>query len=45
MGNNNKMIKNYVQKMWVKNIVILGWFSFLAGFRADGTVLQIRVNF
>jgi len=28
MGNNNKMTENYVQKIWVKNVVILGWFSF-----------------
>jgi len=26
MCNNNKMTKNYVQKIWVKNVVILGWF-------------------
>jgi len=24
MENNNKMIENYVRKIWVKNIVILG---------------------
>jgi len=28
MGNNNKMTENYVQKIWVKNVVILGWFHF-----------------
>jgi len=39
MGNNIKMTKNYVQKMWVKNVVILGWFSFLTGFCGKGTVL------
>jgi len=33
MGNNNKMTENYVQKIWVVNVVILGWFPFLAGFR------------
>jgi len=33
MGNNNKMTKNYVQKIWATNVVILGWFPFLAGFR------------
>jgi len=32
MGNNNKMTENYVQYIWVKNVVILGWFPFLAGF-------------
>jgi len=26
--------RNYVQKIWVKNVVILGWFSFLTGFCA-----------
>jgi len=34
MGNNSKMIENYVRKIWVKNVVILGWFPFLEGFRA-----------
>jgi len=33
MENKNKMTENYVQKIWVKNIVIWGWFLFLAGFR------------
>jgi len=33
MGDNNKMTENYVQKIWVKNVVILGWFPFLLGFR------------
>jgi len=28
---NNKIIENYVQKIWVKNEVIWGWFLFLAG--------------
>jgi len=32
MGNNNKMTENYVQKLWVKNEVILGSFPFLAAF-------------
>jgi len=32
IGNKNKMTKNYVQKIWVKNVVILGWFPFLTGF-------------
>jgi len=27
------MSENYVQKIWVKNVVIWGWFLFLAGFR------------
>jgi len=27
------MTENYVQKIWMKNVVILGWFPFLAGFR------------
>jgi len=39
MGNYNKMIVNYVQMIWVRNVVILGWFIFLAGFRIDGIVL------
>jgi len=33
MRNNNKMTENYVQKIWVRNVVISGWFLFLAGFR------------
>jgi len=33
MANNNKMTENYVQNIWVKNVVILCWFLFLAGFR------------
>jgi len=33
MGNNNKMIQNYVRKIWVENVVIFGWFLFLAGSR------------
>jgi len=32
MGNNNKMITNYIRKISVKNVVILGWFLFLTGF-------------
>ena len=28
MRNNNKMTKNYVQKIWVKNVVMLDWFPF-----------------
>jgi len=32
MGNNNKMTENDVQKILVKNEVILGWFPFLAAF-------------
>jgi len=32
MGNNNKMTENDVQNIWVKNEVILGWFSFSAAF-------------
>jgi len=28
MGNNNKMTENYVQKILVKNVVILGLFPF-----------------
>jgi len=31
-GNNNKMIEIYVRKTWLKNVVILGWFLFLAVF-------------
>jgi len=26
--NNNKMNENYVQKIWVKKVVVLGWFHF-----------------
>jgi len=39
MGINNKMIENYVQKNWVKNVVILGWFPFLLAFRVEGPIL------
>jgi len=27
------MTENYVQKIWLKNVVIFGEFPFLAGFR------------
>jgi len=27
------MTENYTQKIWVKNVVISGWFLFLVGFR------------
>jgi len=27
------MIQNYVRKIWVINVVVLGWFLFLTGFR------------
>ena len=35
LGNNNNMIENYVQNIWVENVVILCYFPFLAvfGFR------------
>jgi len=36
--NNNKMTEIYVQKIWVKNVVIWGWFLFLAGCRIYGPV-------
>ena len=36
---NIKMTENYVQKIWVKNVVIWGLFLFLAGFRIYGPVL------
>jgi len=39
MGSNNKMTENYVQKILLKNVVILGWFPFPAGFRVYGPVL------
>jgi len=39
MRNNNKIIVNYVRKIWVKNLVILGWFPILAGFHVLGPVL------
>jgi len=32
MGKYNKMIENYVQKIWLKNVVILCWFPFLTYF-------------
>ena len=38
MGNNDKMTENYMQKSWVQNVVIWGWFPFLAGFRVQGAV-------
>jgi len=36
--NNNKTAENYVQKIWVKNVVIWDSFLFLAGFRIWGPV-------
>jgi len=33
MRNNNKMTENYVQQIWVQNVVNWGWVLFLAGFR------------
>jgi len=33
------MIENYVQDIWVKNVVIWGWFLFLTGFCILGRVL------
>jgi len=27
MGNNNKLIGNYVGKVWVQNQDIIGWFA------------------
>jgi len=37
--------RNYVQKIWVKNVVILGSFSFLTGFCGEGTVLWLQAFF
>jgi len=37
--------RNYMQKIWVKNLVILGWFSFLPGFCAEGIVLWLQAFF
>jgi len=37
--------RNYLQNIWVKNIVILGLFSFLADFCAEGTVPWLQVVF
>jgi len=34
-----------MQKIWVKNVVILGWFSFLTGFWAQGTVIWLQAFF
>jgi len=39
------MTESYVQKIWVKIVVILGWFSFLTGFCAEGTVLWLQAFF
>jgi len=39
------MIENYVQKIRVKNIIILGWFSFLTSFWAEGSVLWLHAFF
>jgi len=39
MGNNCKMTENYVQKILLKNVVILGWFPFSAGFRVSSPLL------
>jgi len=45
MGNHNKMTENYVQKIWVKDVVILGWFPFLAASCVYGSVLLFRAFF
>jgi len=45
MGNNNKMIENYVREIWVKTVVILDKFPFLAGFYVEGTVLWLQAFF
>jgi len=45
MGNHNKMTENYVQKIWVKDVVILGWFPFLVAFCVYGFVLLFRAFF
>jgi len=37
--------RNYVQKIWVKNVVIFGSFSFLTGFCAEGTMLRLQAFF
>jgi len=45
VGNNNKMTKmmcgwfGCTKDLELLGVFILGWFSFLAGFRADGTVV------
>jgi len=36
------MTENFVQKIWVKNVVVLAWFSLLTGFCAEGTVLFLQ---
>jgi len=45
MWNNNKMTENYVEKILAKNVVIMGWFSCLIGFCAEGTVLWLQAFF
>jgi len=45
MWNNKKMTESYVQKIWGKNVVILGWFSFLTGFCEEGIVLWLQAFF
>jgi len=37
--------RNYVQNIWVKTIVILGLFSCLTDFCAEGTILWLQVVF
>jgi len=39
------MTENYMQKIWVKSVVILGWFPFLAAFCVYGPVLLFRAFF
>ena len=39
------MTEIYVQKIWVKNVVILGWFPFLAAFRVQGPALLFLAFF
>ena len=37
--------RNYVQKIWLKNVVILGWFLFLTGFCEEGIELWLHAFF
>jgi len=39
------MTENYIRMIWVKNIVILGWLPFFAGFRPEDIVLWLRAFF
>jgi len=36
------MTENDVEKIWVKNVIMLAWFSLFTGFYTEGTVLWLQ---